>query len=387
MKKNIKICLISIILLILIVFGFKYKDYIPHDNEFSRTGNMTIPREGHKAVLLQDGRVLILGGTTCQKSFGIQTICGVSTNTTEYYNPKTGKFKMVGKMHVQNSDFTTTLLNNGKVLVVGSYDSPNLNNSELFNPETNKFEDTSRLIIPRSRYFTATLLKDGRVLIVGGLKESFNSSSLEILKEAELYDPNTGKFSKTGSLNISRFGHGAVLLNNGKVLIAGGTTKGKSLSSAELYDPKTGKFTQIGNMNFIRMNPELILLENGKVLIADGYDKDCSSNIELYDPIKNVFAAYDKPIKITKCTSKITLLKDGNILFVGGAPPVNGLSQKFGISNIYNSKLDKFEIGPITKVPHASHTVTLLNNGKVLVAGGKKKWGIENKAEIYNYKN
>src|SRR5712692_5013432 len=75
---------------------------------------------------------------------------------------------------------------------------------------------------------TATRLKNGKVLVAG-----------EAGTSAELYNPTTGTWSLTGSLNVARGGFAATPLTNGKVLIEGGNNGGV-LTSAELYDPTTG---------------------------------------------------------------------------------------------------------------------------------------------------
>ena len=62
---------------------------------------------------------------------------------------------------------------------------------------------------------TATLLTDGRILVLG-VSTSGGPTS------AELYDPFTGCWTATGSLNSRRFTHTATLLEDGRVLAAGG---------------------------------------------------------------------------------------------------------------------------------------------------------------------
>jgi hypothetical protein len=73
------------------------------------------------------------------------------------------------------------------------------------------------------------LLPNSKVLVAGG------SGSSGSLASAELYDPATGAWSGTGSLNTGRYGHTATLLPNGEVLAAAGLGFSGWLASAELY--------------------------------------------------------------------------------------------------------------------------------------------------------
>jgi hypothetical protein len=75
-----------------------------------------------------------------------------------------------------------------------------------------------------------------------------------------------------------------ILLPNGQVLAAGGlTADGITLASAELYDPATGTFTRTGDMHDAREFFTATLLPTGKVLAAGGEPGPLASS-ELYDP-------------------------------------------------------------------------------------------------------
>ncbi len=120
---------------------------------------------------------------------------------------------------------------------------------------------------------TATLLNDGRVLVVGGL----GSMPEGVVSSAELYDPSTGKWTATGSLSAARSGHAATLLNDGKVLVTGGARD----ASAELYDPATGKWTIAGSMNSAREACTSTLLRDGRVLVEGGWHDQAMASAEL----------------------------------------------------------------------------------------------------------
>src|SRR5262249_28725564 len=90
---------------------------------------------------------------------------------------------------------------------------------------------------------------------------------------AEIYSVSGAAFTATGNLNTARTGAVAVLLPNGKILVAGGSSDGSldgALNSAELFDPNTGTFTITGNMNAARLGATATLLNNGQVLLASG---------------------------------------------------------------------------------------------------------------------
>src|SRR5439155_805941 len=101
-------------------------------------------------------------------------------------------------------------------------------------------------VLPATRNnHTTTLLPNGKLLVAGGSSDGTASGAA---RNAYLYDPATGAWAETGNLNTARFGHFAVLLRSGKVLVAGGTGLSGVLRSAELYDPVTGSWETTGSL-------------------------------------------------------------------------------------------------------------------------------------------
>jgi len=88
---------------------------------------------------------------------------------------------------------------------------------------------------------------------------------------------SSGTWTRTGSLNVARYGHTATLLPSGLVLVAGGIgSNSKSVSSAELYDPATGKWTLTGSMSTPRYDHTATLLPDGQVLVVGGLELSVS---------------------------------------------------------------------------------------------------------------
>jgi hypothetical protein len=156
--------------------------------------------------------------------------------------------------------------------------------AELYDPASGSWTTTGSLNTARYDH-TATLLANGMVLVAG------SDAS------AELYDPANGTWTYTGSLNTARSGHTATLLPNGKVLVAGGVGTSGSLASAELYDPANGTWTYTGSLNTARAFHRATLLPNGKVLGAAGLGNDGTllASAELYTPEETSIAIDIKP--------------------------------------------------------------------------------------------
>lgn len=282
-----------------------------------------------------------------------------------------------GQMGVARAGGTATLLHSGQILIAGG----GTVNAELYNPTARAFSPTGSMLVAVTNA-TATLLPSGKVLVAGGLQGAHQVAS------AELYDPATGAWSATGSMTVARSGHTATLLPNGQVLVAGGGCNGTgygcdsgsyeaSLNSAELFNPATGTWTRTSSMQYGREYFTATLLRTGKVLVAGGFnncdDSFCSDvkTAELYDPATGTWAPTG-PMHFAREQHSATLLADGDVLVAGGLNEGGfccGLS-RFSSAELYDPSTGVWRPAASMATSHAGGTATLLNNGWVLVAGG-----------------
>lgn len=228
-------------------------------------------------------------------------------------------------------------------------------------------------------FHTATLLDDGKVLVAGG-----NDGST-ILSTAEVFDPSTGNFAAKGSLSIARKESTATLLGNGKVLIAGGLgANGQALTSAELYDPASGTFSLTDAMSIQRAEHTATLLNNGKVLIIGGLQALGSSQntatSELFDPDTETFSATGS-MTDARGNHVAALLKNGKVLVAGGNATDGSV---LASAEIFDPVTGSFETTGNMGSPRESFTAAVLADGKVLITGGDLVTSTYSSAEIFD---
>jgi hypothetical protein len=132
----------------------------------------------------------------------------------------------------------------------------------------------------------AVLLADGRVLVAGGFDD------VSTLASAEIWNPATGTFSLTGSLSVPRQFPAVARLPDGTVLVAGGAGVGfEPLASSEIFDPATGTFSAAGSLNIARLAQEIVP-SDGRVLLIGGFGSSAGAPLasaEIYDPSAGSF--------------------------------------------------------------------------------------------------
>ena len=262
------------------------------------TNTLNTARVGHTATLLNNGQVLLVGG--------YDPDTGLIADA-ELYDPPTQTFIDLGDTNAPRYEHTATMLQNGHVLIAGGDRDPTpsaaLNTAEIFDLPSQTFIPVPVPMTSPREGHAAVQLNNGQVLITGGDNPPAGS-----LNSAEIYDPPSNTFIAVSStMTAPRVSQVLNVLNGGNVLITGGATdsggSSTALNTAELYNAASQTFTAVSNMAGVREHQTASLLNDGTVLVAGGTDgTNIFNTAELYMPSQlNGLAS----IAITPATSSI----------------------------------------------------------------------------------
>ncbi len=319
--------------------------YDPATDTWSSGGTPTTTHYLHTATLLQSGKVLVVGG---------------DTGAADLYDPQTNTWSPAGSLTHGRYVAAATLLPSGQVLVAGGIDDDPASgiaiaSAELYDPGTNSWSTTGSLATARTQP-DAVVLPSGTVLVSGGL-----DGANAVLSSCEIYDPAIGMWSATGSMLEARAVHSASVLPSGKVLAAGGVTTGFSpLLTTELFDPQSGTWSPADPLAGARFGHAATLLPTGRLLLVDGDYP--GKTVELYDPTTST-AGTAHAITTARARQTATLLPTGKVLVAGGQG--GGLT-----AELYDPASDTWGAAGSLASSHTWGTATLLATGKVLLAGG-----------------
>jgi hypothetical protein len=175
---------------------------------------------------------------------------------------------------------TATLKGDRVLLIGGSSCKPNDQleagrTAEVFDAGSGKSAPLPDLKTPRLDH-TATMLRDGRIVVVGGRSSSLDwaevTPSVEVLSE----DRGVWRWTAGPPLKHHRYGHAAVLLRDGRVLVIGGfeKKKGAELRSTELWDGGPGGWIEGPALpsvesDIVAHGPRAHVLKDGRVVVVD----------------------------------------------------------------------------------------------------------------------
>ena len=181
-------------------------------------------RAGHTMTTLKNGReVLVVGGGLPDQSM----------REVDLLDATSGTWTPAPPLKVSRARHEALLLDDGRVLVVGGGTyvgsaSGALIYAELFNPTARVWKSAASMGDPRLG-FDMVLLPDGRVLVAGG-SNSTTAAAYGALSSAEVYDPVADTWTLLPAMHDRRYWPTLAVLSDG-VYVAGG-----SFSSSTLPD-------------------------------------------------------------------------------------------------------------------------------------------------------
>src|SRR5712691_3948439 len=295
-------------------------------NRWIRAASMRSARAAHTATRLSDGSVLVTGGRTGLSIFPVEILM-----TAEIYHPLTNSWTVAAPMHVPRSSHSATRLQDGRVLVVGgttlASGSPlpaaQLEQAEVYDPKRDSWSLAGTGLPPLSGQ-AATLMPGGGVLVTGGFTDmGFATVS------AEIFDPATNLWKPTTwPMARARYGHSAPLLPDGKVLLAGGYSTRTEISGAgiypnpelltasEMFDLRGNTWMGVGYSAIPRFEHSATLLRNGTVLVV-GSAYASNADSQIFDP-KNTEQWASTGLIMDRYLHTATMLADDRVLVAGG---------------------------------------------------------------------
>lgn len=241
--------------------------YDPVTNTLTATGAMHLRRSYHTATRLRDGRVFIAGGQ--------EGVAGEPAPTQiEIYDPTARTWTLrdlsLSALPGRRSEHTTTVLRDGRVLVVGGFDDDGLRTRSAFVSDLLDWTPVDMPPeAPARAGHTATQLSDGRVLIAGGTDAGPNSPTY-------LFDPASNSWSPGPELGTGHPWAAAASLSSSNVLLTGGASVGPSalaisaLAVTITVTPDGTTVTPQPDMSVARAKHTATALPNGQVLVLGG---------------------------------------------------------------------------------------------------------------------
>ena len=285
-------------------------------------------RSAAEAITLPNGDVLVVGGCPSGRADGLN---GCSYNTVEAERFDGATWHNEGQMiQRRNRNFTATEVSDGRVLVVAGVHGYNtyLNSVELWDPVT-KWQGREALppAVPNLHGHSAALLQDGRVMVVGG----WIAGPIRMFGGCLLYDVDNNVWSSCPAPSIACASMSLTTLADGRVLAAGGSDfSGNALNLSEIYTPAPnapGAWEKTGDLNWHRNHPMGVSLDDGTALVAGGCTEgwgNCTAaaselmaTAERFDPATDTWWIADA-LSLQRTNFTLTALSSARALAVGG---------------------------------------------------------------------
>lgn len=352
-------------------------------------------RYDHTATTLSDGRVLVTGGGISAGGGSVlksTEIFDPVTNTwTDITASPGGVMTAANGFDTARQGHTAVLLQSGTVIVAGGTGAERndqngqpvaeqLNTAFAFNPATNSFTPAGTLLQNRG-YHLGAVLPNGRALVAAGI----NQSQTATIAGGESYDPNANAWTNLAMGAHHTYGVAFTTVNNPTTVVGFGAELGL------VTNPQTGQqqfgFRALPSVRTEKMDATGATFVAGPVtqgdrifacanrisssnaLIVGGFDGNFAllNTTETFDPAANAFAAGPQLTNARQSAEMAEIGTTSDQLIVAG---LDGQNQVMASCEVYGAQ-NRLIVGTVDmQNARFLHKVAGLANGRTLVIGG-----------------
>jgi hypothetical protein len=325
-------------------------------------------------AVLQDGRVLIAGGTTTPDNGTLGLKSGEIFTRGTGTNPDTVVLAN-GSMQTKRWHDAAVTMFDGKVVVAGGSDCgvDNCALADVFDPATSTFAPAANPMSIARTYVHGALMVDGRVMLTSAAAPT-----------SEIYDPATGAFSTVPVVVPHAYGHQLVRMRDGRLLLIGGSSGSCSVAAqvdAEVFDVATNKWKAVAPMKAGRGMFTAHTLPDGRVMVIGGSTDsaggvcDPMNEIETYDPAQDAWTVQPYTLKVGRTWHASALVRDGTVLVMGGYTAASSCAPSSSVDQVDPIAGTVVPFGTLPDPNTEWNAVTLLD-GSVLGVGGGACGGV-----------
>ena len=381
---------------------------------------LSLPRYGHQALLLDDGRVLVSGGFTGIANSNV--IVRSPLNTIEIYDPDVDTWSSIGLEEDLEVIHSVVKLSDGRALFVGLGTIEGAEQlvegvAYILDPETDVWTPAPMpSVAPWPR--NMVVLEDGRVMMVGVDVNALEADGTsQILNQVFVFDPETNTWHQAAPLDQHSLFQWFHSLPQGRIIAIGvgvGESSDTQRASIWMYDLPSDTWSAISSVEPYYIPTNAILLLDGRLLVLGqlaeraraGYSMDSEGNLtylelidgrylygeriaevfsdsKVYDPATDTWASING-MEGVRSSSTLTLLPDGRVLLAGGTGQTASGNGVYSTTEVFDPETNSWSVGPSLSERRYYHSATLLPDGNVIFAGGIGVWvTTTGKEEIY----
>ena len=341
--------------------GVRVDDQRAPSNAWVSASRLVEARSYARAVELARGKILVVGGLDPDAP-------DVMRRSAELVDETTGESVAIPGPSVARIGATLTVLRNGNVLLAGGAERvdnawSDVASAEIFEPRTMRWRTTAPLRLPRAEH-GAVLLADGRVLVAGG------QLGIRFLDTAELFDPSSETWSSAARMPETRSAFSLALLLDGRVLLAGGLAASIPTRTSLFYDPRRNAWRPGPDTALERLLHASVTLANGDVLLAGG-QLVAAGSAERFDVRSGTFT-YAGTLVWPRMIALAGVRPDGRVVVAGGLPRPAAFLDHFApmsTTEIYDPTTNHWSAGP--KLPEGIAVAALVSTKRgIWLLGG-----------------